>query len=150
MSVGGGTASYPVGKNGAPADTNRATMETRNLERTGVLLAGSVAAGVHAALAPAHLGEWLPLGVAFLAAAAAASLAVAALALRPADRRTLVGLGVLLAALVAGYLTTRLTALPPLDPEREPLDGLGLTTTAVEAAGVLLAVHLSRSPGGTR
>ena len=41
-------------------------------------------------------------------------------------------------------------ALPPLDPEREPLDGLGVATTVVEAAGVLLALHLSRSRGGTR
>lgn len=125
-------------------------MNARRLELTVVLFAGSVAAGVHAGLAPEHLREWPPLGAAFVAAAVVAGAAVAALAVRPAAAVPLRALGVLLAALVAGYTSTRLAALPPLDPEREPLDGLGLATTCVEALGVLLALHLSTSRGGSR
>ena len=51
----------------------------------------------------------------------------------------------LLAALIAAYAATRLVALPPLYPEREPLDAIGLVTVAVEAVGVLLALRLTRA-----
>jgi hypothetical protein len=125
-------------------------MNGRSLELTVVLLAGSVAAGVHAGLAPEHLHECPPLGAAFAAAAAAAGAAVAAVAVRPAAVLPLRALGVLLAALVAGYASTRLAALPPLDPEREPLDRLGVVTTSLEALGLLLVLHLSTQRGGTR
>jgi hypothetical protein len=125
-------------------------MTGRTLESTVVLVAGSVAAGVHAGLAPEHLNEWPPLGAAFVAAAVAAGAAVAAIALRPAAIAPLRALAVLLAALVAGYASTRLLALPPLDPEREPLDRLGVVTTSVEALGLLLALHLAIPRGGTR
>jgi hypothetical protein len=50
----------------------------------------------------------------------------------------------LLGAVATGYAVTRLAPIPPLDPEREPLDALGVCTTAVEALGLLLALHLSR------
>jgi hypothetical protein len=125
-------------------------MNGRNLELTVVLVAGSVAAGVHAGLAPEHLHEWAPLGAAFVAAAVTAGAAVAAIAFRPAAALPLRALGLLLAALVAGYAATRLLALPPLDPEREPLDGLGVVTTCIEALGLLVALHLSIPRGGTR
>lgn len=117
-----------------------------------LVVAGAVSAGVHAGLAPEHLHEWPPLGASFVAAAVAAALVVTALALRPDDPRPAAVLGLLLAGLVVAYVSTRLAALPPLDPEREQPDALGVATTAVEAAGVLLALAL-RSPtnaGGTR
>jgi hypothetical protein len=123
-------------------------MNGRSLELTVVVLAGSVATGVHAGLAPEHLHEWPPLGAAFVAAALAAGAAVAALAVRPTSPVPLRVLGLLLATLVAGYASTRLAALPPLDPEREPLDGLGVVTTSIEALGLLLALHLSIRRGG--
>lgn len=125
-------------------------MNGRSFELTLVLVAGSVAAGVHAGLAPEHLREWPPLGAAFVAVAVTAGVAVAAIALRPAATLPVRALGVLLAALVAGYASTRLLALPPLDPEREPLDRLGVVTTSVEALGLLLALHLTIPRGGTR
>ena len=125
-------------------------MNRRSFERTGVLLAGSIAAGVHAGLAPEHLGEWPPLGAAFVAAAAATAFAVVALAVRPSDRRAVHALSSLFAALIVGYVSTRVAALPPFDPEREPLDGLGVVTTTVEALGLLFALHLSQPRGGTR
>lgn len=150
MSVNRRCVSYRRGKNTVRADTKGAAMNRRSLELTGVLLAGSVAAGVHAALAPGHLREWPPLGASFVAAAVVASVAVAALAVRPAAALPLRALGVLLAALVTGYALTRLAALPPLDPEREPLDGLGVATASVEALGLLFVLRLSIPSGGTR
>ncbi len=143
MSVGRRCVSYRRGKNGARADTKGAAMNRRSLELTGAPLAGSVAAGVHAGLAPEHLREWPPLGASFVVAADVASVAVAALVLRPGATLPLRVLGVLLAALVAGYVSTRLAALPPLDPEREPFDRLGVATTAIEAIGLLLVLHLA-------
>jgi hypothetical protein len=119
-----------------------------------LVLAGAVSAGVHAGLAPEHLEEWPPLGAAFVAAAAAAVLAVVALVLRPASLWPPLALGALLGGLVVAYALTRLTALPPLDPEREALDLVGVCTCAVEALGVAAAMRLGRltlalTPGGT-
>lgn len=113
-------------------------------ERVLLLLATSVSAGVHSGLAPEHLHEWAPLGASFLAAAAALSAAAAALVLRPDDAWPALALAALLAGLIAAYAATRLAALPPLDPDREPLDRLGLATTAFEAAGVAVALRVAR------
>jgi hypothetical protein len=115
------------------------------IQRAGLLVAGSVSVGVHAGLAPEHLHEWPPLGVAFIVAAAAVCVAVAAVAFCLDDRRPVQVVALLLAALIAAYAATRLVALPPLDPEREPLDAIGLVTVAVEAVGVLLALRLTRA-----
>jgi hypothetical protein len=111
------------------------------MNRTVLLLAGAVSAGVHAGLAPEHLHEWPPLGAAFAAAAAAAALAVAALVLRPASLWPPRVLGALLGGMIVAYALTRLAALPPLDPDREALDLLGVCTCAVEAAGLVAAVR---------
>ena len=89
------------------------------LELFGLIGAGALGAGVHAAIAPEHLREWVPLGASFVAVA------------------------VLLAAVATGYLVTRLVAVPPLDPERESFDTLGICTSAVEVFGVVLAVHIA-------
>jgi hypothetical protein len=120
-------------------DTNRPT-----LARTSLLAAGAVSAGVHAGLVPEHLHEWLPLGVALLAAAAAGSAAVAALVLAPASPWPPRLLAVLLGGLLVSYALTRLMALPPLDPDRESLDAVGICTCAVEVEGVALALGLGR------
>jgi hypothetical protein len=113
-----------------------------------LVVAGAVSAGVHAGLAPEHLHEWAPLGASFVAAAVAAAAGVAALVLRPASFWPPRLLGALLAGLVVAYAATRLAALPPLDPDREPLDLLGVCTSAFEAAGVVAAIRLL-TPGGT-
>jgi hypothetical protein len=112
--------------------------------------AGAVGAGVHAAVAPEHLHEWVPLGASFVAVALLLAAAVAALALRPDRPRLITALAALLGTVAAAYVATRLVALPPLDPEREPFDTLGICTSAIEALGALVALHLAISPGGTK
>ncbi|MGH3008552.1 MAG: hypothetical protein ACRDLM_03995 [Gaiellaceae bacterium] len=113
-------------------------------QRALLVLAALISAGVHAGLAPEHLHEWAPLGASFVAAAVALSAAAAALLLRPRDARPALALAALLTFLIAAYALTRLVALPPLDPDREPLDLLGLTTCAIEAAGVAATLRLAR------
>lgn len=130
------------------------------IELFGLIGAGAVGAAVHAAIAPEHLREWTPLGASFVAVAILFAAAVALLALRPDDRRPVTALGALLATVAGGYVLTRLVAIPPLDPERESFDTLGICTSAIEVLGVVLAVHmqtprrrlryLSLSSGGRR
>ena len=115
------------------------------IELFGLIGAGAVGAGVHAAIAPEHLHEWAPLGASFVAVAILLAAAVAALALRTDDRRPVTALGTLLATVAGGYVVTRLIAIPPLDPERESFDTLGICTTAIEVVGLVLAVHI-RTP----
>jgi hypothetical protein len=117
---------------------------SRGIERIALLVAGSVGAGVHAGLAPEHLHEWLPLGIAFVASATLLAAAVVVLAVRPDDTRPAHALAVLLLGLVAAYAATRLTALPPLDPTREAPDPLGLATSAIEAGGAFAGLRLTR------
>jgi hypothetical protein len=113
------------------------------IELFALIGAGAVGAGVHAAIAPEHLHEWAPLGASFVAVAVILAAAVAAVVIRRADRRPVAALSVLLAAVATGYLVTRLVAVPPLDPERESFDALGICTSAVEVFGVVLAVHIT-------
>lgn len=115
-----------------------------------LIVAGSVGAGVHAAIAPEHLHEWAPLGAAFVVTAVLLGAAVVTLALRPTSVHAARAVAVVLAGVVVGYVATRVAALPPLDPEREPFDLLGVATTLVEAAGLMLAFPRTFTSGGTR
>jgi hypothetical protein len=122
-------------------------MERRSTElsRAILVVAGAIAVGTHAGLAPNELREWAPLGVSFVAAACALAVAVVVLAVGRGDDKWAAGvLALLFVGLVAGYVATRIVALPPLDPDPEPIDAIGVATTAVEAAGVLAALHLAR------
>lgn len=174
MSVGKGGASYlcsPIAttrrKTEAAHDTESYAMDNvptashASRGRSWLLVAGAISVGVHAGLAPQHLHEWAPLGAAFVVAAVTGSAAVAALALRPASPWPPRLLGVLFGGLIAAYALTRLFALSPLDPTREPLDLIGTCTGAVEATGLVVALRLNRprpvgrlpialTPGGTQ
>ena len=141
MGVGRHLFLTPV-RNGAGADTKHVMTRLARIESFGLIGAGTVGAGVHAAIAPEHLREWAPLGASFVAVAILLAAAVAALALRPDDLRPVAALSVLLATVATGYLVTRLAAIPPLDPERESFDTLGICTSAIEVFGVVLAVHI--------
>jgi cytochrome bd-type quinol oxidase subunit 2 len=139
----GDTYFLPPVRNGAGADTKHVMTRLTRIELFALIGAGAVGAGVHAAIAPEHLHEWAPLGASFVAVAVLLAAAVAAVVIRRADRRPVAALSVLLAAVATGYLVTRLVAVPPLDPERESFDALGICTSAVEVFGVVLAVHIT-------
>jgi hypothetical protein len=115
-----------------------------------LIVAGAVGAGVHGAIAPEHVREWTPLGVAFVVTAVLLGAAVATLALRPTSVRAARAVAVVLAGVVVGYVATRVAALPPLDPEREPLDPLGVATTLIEATGLAFAFPFTLTSGGTQ
>jgi hypothetical protein len=132
-------------RNGAGQDTKYVMTRFIRIELFGLIGAGAVGAGVHAAIAPEHLREWAPLGASFVAVALLFATAVAALALRPGDRRPVTALGALLATVAGGYVVTRLVAIPPLDPERESFDTLGICTSAIEVLGLVLAVHITHA-----
>jgi hypothetical protein len=109
-----------------------------------VVLACAASAGAHAGLVPAHLQEEPRLGVAFLVAVVLLLSAIIAVSLRPTDRRVLAGAAVLLCGLALAYLATRTTGIPVLDPEREPVDAVGVLTTSIEIAGVAFALWLTQ------
>ena len=101
----------------------------------------AASAGVHAALAPAHLATGTLQGGGFLAAAALLATAAALVVLRPGAASALVA-GTLLAALVLAWLATRAT---------EPVDALGVATKTIETLGLLLAGGLvHRQPQARR
>jgi hypothetical protein len=112
-------------------------------ERDAVIVACAISAGIHAALAPEHLGESTALGAGFLASAAA--LAVLAIALT--RRATALALGlvtVLFAGLLVSYGLAITVGLPLLHPEPESVEGIAVATKVVEVIGLVAALDLLR------
>ena len=100
-------------------------------------------AGIHAALIQPHLAEGgLPLGSAF--AAAAATLALAALAVRQPRHESWAPATAtaVLCAIAISYLLSRITGIPLLIGQAERLDPLGAATTAAELAGAVAGATL--------
>lgn len=111
------------------------------IERDIVIVACAISAGIHAALVRHHFDEGAGPGLGFLAAAALLTGLVVVLTRRP----TLVAIaaaGAVLAALLASYVLATTTGIPLLHPELEPVDGLALATKAIEALGLVAALHL--------
>ena len=111
------------------------------IERDIVIVACAISAGIHAALVRHHFDEGAGPGLGFLAAAALLAGLVVVLTRRP----TLVAIaaaGAVLAALLASYVLATTTGIPLLHPELEPVDGLALATKAIEALGLVAALHL--------
>jgi hypothetical protein len=113
------------------------------LERDVLIVACAISAGIHAALAPDHFADGTAPGLGFAAAAVLLAGFVVALTRTPGSTAVAAGAGAVLAGLIASYLLATSTGLPLLHPEAEPVDGLGLATKAVEAVGLLAAVHLA-------
>jgi hypothetical protein len=109
------------------------TSTTRDL----VIVAGAISAGVHAALAPAHLHESFPEGAGFVAAAALLGFAIVLLAFRPTNPSAPIVAALVFIALLAAYEFAVTTGL-------ETVDRLGLATKLVELAGLVLALDLTR------
>jgi drug/metabolite transporter (DMT)-like permease len=120
----------------------------RRRARNVVVAACGASAGVHAALVPDHLAHEPALGVAF--AVAAVALAAAAVLASDPRRRAGRGVAALLGALIAAYAVNVTVGLPWLADGPEPVDAVGLATKAVEAIGLVLALHLDPTPSGRR
>ncbi len=107
------------------------------------VVASSAAAGIHAAVAPAHLREQAVVGV-FLLAAASAQAVWAVATLRPTSR--LLRTGILLhLALVAVWLLSRTAALPfGLQAEPHPVGPWDLTCVAWEVVAVVACARTLR------
>jgi hypothetical protein len=98
-----------------------------------VVVACAVSAGIHAALVGEHW-EFAPASLALVGIAAALARTDATF---PLDAAT-----VALGGLIAAYAAAATVGIPLVHPEPEPVDGLGLATKAIEAAGLLAALHL--------
>jgi hypothetical protein len=114
------------------------------LERSLLIVACAMSAGVHAALVRDHFYESIGAGGGFLAATVL--LAGLALAVTRQPERAVVvgGAALVLAALLVSYALATTTGMPVVHPDPEPLDGLALATKAVEGVGLLVALDLLR------
>jgi hypothetical protein len=121
--------------------------DIRNEDRLGpsvVIAACASSAGIHAALVRDHFREGAGAGLGFLVAALLLAILSVLVIREPANRVATAAAGVVLAGLLASYALAITTGLPFLHPEAEPVDGLALATKAVEAIGLLAALHLIR------
>jgi hypothetical protein len=105
-----------------------------------LVLVCAASAGVHAVLAPSHLREGPALGLGFAVAAIALAAVAIALDRRPHSTRARHAAALLLGALIAAYVATRVTAVPILGEHRESLDAVGAVTKLIEAIGLALAI----------
>lgn len=121
-------------------------MSSLELRRDLVILACAISAGIHGALARAHFGESTGAGLGFVAATVTLAALALALTLRPAGSFAPAGAAAVFGGLLVGYALATTTGLPLLHPDPEPLDGLVLTTKAIEAVGLLAASNLLRRP----
>jgi hypothetical protein len=115
-----------------------------------VIAACAASAGAHAGLVPEHLREAPRLGIAFILASALLLAMVAALTLWPEDRRIARLAALLLTGLIASWGASRVTGIPLLQPQPEPVDLVGLVTKLVEVLGLAFALWLSQPVGGRR
>jgi hypothetical protein len=114
------------------------------LRRDVVILTCAISAGIHGALVPDHFDESTGAGLGFAAATVMLASLVVALSLRPASALALAGAAAVFAGLLVSYALATTTGLPVLHPDPEPVDGLALATKAIEAIGLLAALHLLR------
>jgi hypothetical protein len=115
----------------------------RELECHLLVVACAISAGIHGALIPEHLREGAGPGAGFLAATILLAGAVLWLG-RSAAPSAVGATALLLAGLLLSYALAATTGVPLLHPKSEPVDNLALATKAIEAAGLLAALHLLR------
>ncbi len=111
------------------------------LERDIVIVACAISAGIHAALVRDHFEEGAAAGIGFLAAAVLLIGLVVVLTYRTASPGATAAAAAVLAGLLASYAFATTTGIPLLHPELEPIDGLALATKAIEALGLVAALH---------
>lgn len=111
-------------------------------ERDVLVVACAVSAGIHAALVDDHFAEGMGPGLGFTVAAVLLVASVVGLTYQPTSTVALAAAGIVLAGLLASYVLATTTGPPLLHPDPEPVDGLAFATKAIEAVGLLAAVHL--------
>jgi hypothetical protein len=114
------------------------------LRRDIVILACAISAGIHGALVPGHFDEGTGAGLGFATATIALTVLVIWLTRQPASAIALAAAAAVFAGLLANYAVATTTGLPLLHPDPERVDGLALATKAIEAIGLLAALHLLR------
>ena len=113
------------------------------------LVSGTAAAGIHAAVAPAHLSEDPLFGVFFLLVAGAQLTWVAALASRTTPRLLQAGIA-LNAVLILLWLVTRTLGLPfGLLPEAHPVGGWDVACVLWQLATIACCARLLRGAATT-
>jgi len=112
------------------------------LERDVVIVSCAISAGIHAALVRDHCDESSGVGVGFLAATVLLASVVVVLTRRPPSLVAIPLAGAVLAGLLSSYALAITTGLPLLHPEPESIDRLALATKAIEALGLVVALHL--------
>jgi hypothetical protein len=115
-----------------------------------VVAACAISAGAHAALVPSHMDHEPQLGVAFVLAVVLLLSAGVALGQSPAANLAAPSAALLFAGLIAAYAAATTVGIPPLSSEPEAVDGVALATKLVEAAGLVLALKLTRTVGRNR
>jgi hypothetical protein len=112
------------------------------LRRNIVILACAISAGIHGALVPGHFDEGVGAGLGFIAATVFLAALVVTLTVRPTTALGPAGATAVFAGLLVSYALATTTGLPLLHPEPEPIEGLALTTKAIEAVGLLADLQL--------
>jgi hypothetical protein len=112
------------------------------LERDLLVVVCAISAGIHAALAPEHAREAAAAGLGFAGSAVLLAGLAVVLTRRPATVPAAAGAAAVLLGLIASWGLAVTTGVPVLHPEPEPVEALALATKAIEAAGLLAAVHL--------
>jgi hypothetical protein len=109
-----------------------------------VIAACAISAGAHAALVRSHMQHEPKLGLAFVLATVLLLAVGAAVALSARAPRATRAAALLFAGLIALYVVATTVGIPLLSPEPEPVDGVALTTKAVESAGLVFALKLNK------
>lgn len=112
-----------------------------SFERDVVVVACASSAGIHAALVREHLEEGIGPGLGFVASVVLLTSLVVVLARKP-SLAALAASAAVLAGLIGSYVLATTTGVPLLHPEVEPVEGLALATKAIEALGLVAALHL--------
>jgi hypothetical protein len=126
----------------APARGGGRVISAADLARDLIVVACAISAGIHGALAPEHFDEGTGAGLGFLASAVLLAGLAVAMTRRPGSTTAFAVAAIVLAGLLASYALAITTGVPLLHPAAEPVDGLALATKAIEAIGLLAAVHL--------
>jgi hypothetical protein len=110
-----------------------------------VILSCAISAGIHGALIADHFEEGTGAGLGFVLATVLLAVLAVVLTHKP-TQPAFAAAAAVFAGLIASYALATTTGFPILHPEPEAVDGLALFTKAVEAAGLILATSVVRSP----